>query len=375
MALSVIIFILILYGYALVMFLFTFEIEKDDSTSEEDLPEHLQRVSVIVPFRNEKDHLEGIVTDLASQSYPNELWEVIFIDDHSDDASFSNVESLIEIHHLAGRDFYLHSLTTDKSGKKAALSHGIGHAKYDWIIQVDADCRLGPGFIASHMSFLENHPSDLVAGLVTTRRGRGNLLSSFERLDMLSLMGSAAGSFGLGRPMLCSGANLAYSRELYYETRTFDPENVISSGDDMFLMIGARKLGKTLNFTLSRRSMVETSPVNDFGKLITQRMRWGSKTTSYRMTDIQSFALLVTLANIIILFLPLWIVLMPGSWPWLAGGWILKTFADFMILWRTTGATENRADLRQFLPVSLAYYPVFMITLAGILVRKPVWKR
>ena len=93
------------------------------------------------------------------------------------------------------------------------------------------------------------------------------------------------------------------------------------------------------------------------------------------MTDIQSLAVLVSLANLIILLLPLWIVLMPGSWPWLAGGWILKTFADFMLLWRITGATGNRSDLRLFLPVSLAYYPVFVITLAGILLGKPVWKR
>jgi biofilm PGA synthesis N-glycosyltransferase PgaC len=375
MALPVIIFILILYGYALVIFLFSFEIDRDETTGEEDLPEHMQRVSVIIPFRNEENHMEGIIMDLASQSYPDESWEVVFVDDHSEDASFTKVASLIEINHLAGRDFYLHSLTSGKSGKKAALAHGIGHAKYDWIIQVDADCRLGPGFIASHMSFLERHPSDLVAGLVTTGKGRTGFLGSFERLEMLSLTGSAAGSFGLGRPMMCSGANLAYSRELYNETRTFDPEHVIFSGDDMFLMIGARKLGKILSFSMNRRSMVETMPVKDFRKLIIQRIRWGSKTTSYRMTDIQSLAILVTLTNIIILFLPLWIVLMAGSWPWLAGGWILKTFADFMLLWRTAGATGNRADLRWFLPVSLSYYPLFMITLAGILLRKPAWKR
>lgn len=375
MALPVIIFILILYGYTLVMFLFSFEIERDENNKGEDLPEHPQRVSVIVPFRNEADRLEGIVMDLASQSYPDELWEAIFIDDHSDDGSFAKVESIIEINHLSGRDFFLHSLTTGRSGKKAALSLGISIAKNEWIIQVDADCRLGPGFITSHMSFLENHPSDLVAGLVSTGRERTGFLARFERLDMLSLMGCAVGSFGLGRPMLCSGANLGYSRDVYLETRIFDPENTISSGDDMFLMIGARKLGKILNFTTSRRSMVVTSPVKDFRRLISQRIRWGSKSTSYRMTDIQSLAILVSLANIIILLFPLWIVLMAGSWPWLAGGWVLKTFADFMLLWRITGTTGNRADLRLFLPVSLVYYPVFVITLAGILLGKPAWKK
>jgi biofilm PGA synthesis N-glycosyltransferase PgaC len=375
MALPVIFFILILYGYALVTLVFSFEIEREDDTAEKDLPEQPRSVSVIVPFRNETDQLEGIVKDLASQSYPDELWEVIFIDDHSDDGSFAKVESLLESNKLSGRNFYIHSLAPGKSGKKKALSHGIGQAKYDWIIQVDADCRLGPGFIASHMLFLEKHPSDLVAGLVKTGRERTGFLASYERLDMLSLMGIAAGSFGLERPMLCSGANLAYSRELYLEARSFDPENIISSGDDMFLMIGARKLGKTMNFTTRKRSMVETSPVKDFRKLIQQRIRWGSKTAFYRMTDIQSLAVLVSLANLIILFMPLWIVLMTGSWPWLVGGWILKTFADFILLWRITGAAGNRVDMRQFIPVSLIYYPIFVITLAGILLGKPVWKR
>jgi cellulose synthase/poly-beta-1,6-N-acetylglucosamine synthase-like glycosyltransferase len=303
------------------------------------------------------------------------LWEVIFVDDHSEDGSFLKLRTLLENSLLSGRGFYCLFLPPDKSGKKAALSYGIEYAKNDWIIQVDADCRIGTGFIVSHMSFLEKHPSDLVAGLVTSGRGDGNFLERFERLDLLSLSGSAAGSFGLGRPMMCSGANLAYSRELYMETRAFDPATSTASGDDMFLMIGARKLGKTLSFLMDRKSVAETRPVKDLRTLLAQRIRWGSKTTVYKMADIQWLAILVSLVNLIILFLPLWIILMAGAWPWLVGGVILKTFADFLLLYRITGATGHRIDLRLFIPASVVYYPIFAVTLVGALLGKPVWKR
>ena len=50
------------------------------------------------------------------------------------------------------------------------------------------------------------------------------------------------------------------------------------------------------------------------------------------MPDIQLLALLVSLANISILLMPLWFILFPGAWPWLAGACLLKTLADFMLL-------------------------------------------
>jgi glycosyltransferase involved in cell wall biosynthesis len=372
---AVIIFVLILYGYSLLIIIYSFEIGKESFADGRIHPGERRPVSIIVPFRNEVHHLPGIVNDLALQSYPGELWEVVFVDDHSDDGSVEQLESFMESRPHFEKAFTCVALPAGKSGKKAALALGVASAKNDWIIQVDADCRLGPEFIASHMSFLEEHPSDLVAGLVTTLRRKGGFLESYERLDILALMGSAAGSFGLGRPMMCSGANLAYSKDLYQETRSFDPEETSVSGDDMFLMIGARKLGRTLRFNSTGASMVETFPAKNLRSMVVQRIRWGSKTKRYRMADIQWLAVLVSVVNLIILLLPLWMFLLPGSWPWLAGGWLLKSFADFLMLWRMTGVTGNRADMRLFVPAVLVYYPLFLLTIAGILLVRPVWKR
>jgi len=368
MALPVIILLFLIYGYTLLILLFYLEIEHDPDPPG-NLKEHPRSVSVVVPFRNEEFHLPGLLEDLSRQSYPAELWEVIFVDDHSMDAS-SDILAKWTAKSTCIRSL---ALPPGMSGKKRALSYGIQLAEHDWIIQVDADCRVGPGFISAHLVFLDKHPSDLVAGIVTTS-GKGSFLETFERLDMLALVGSGAGSFSLGRPMMCSGANLSYSRKLHKETRSFDPESTVASGDDMFLMIGARKLGRTLSFITDRESIVRTVPQKDLRTLLAQRIRWGAKAPRYKILDIQLLALLVSLSNISILLMPLWIILFSQWWPWLAGAWMVKTMADFILLYRMTGITGSRGDLKMFLPVTLLYYPYFLVTVLGALMGRSVWK-
>ena len=92
------------------------------------------------------------------------------------------------------------------------------------------------------------------------------------------------------------------------------------------------------------------------------------------MADIQLLGLLVSLTNISILLLPVWIVLFTAWWPWLLGAWVFKTLADFMLLYRMTGICGSRRDLRLFLPVSLLYYPYFMLVVIGALRGRSVWK-
>ena len=369
MAIPLICLLLIIYGYTLIILLFFLEIEQDTDPVTGQHTFHLG-VSVVVPFRNEEDHLPGLLEDLSGQTYPEELMEIILVDDHSVDKSNSLVKALTA-HRV---NFRCLALPPGITGKKKALAYGIKHARHERIIQVDADCRLDHRFVDAHMTHLETNPSDLVAGFVTTRNEEGGFLEIFDRLDMLSLIGSGAGSFGLGRPMMCSGANLSYSRELYYETRPFDPEDRLASGDDMFLMIGARKLGRSINFISRKESIVRTAPQRELRAMLGQRIRWASKAGKLKMADIQMLAVLVVLANCGIFLMPLWFILFSAWWPWLAGAWIMKTLADFLLLFRMTGICGSRRDMKFFLPVSLLYYPYFMATLLGSVFGRPDWK-
>jgi len=370
MALPLLIILSIVCAYTLVLFLFSLGIQRERVPVDRE-PAHGSKVSVIIPFRNEEHNLPLLIHDLKVQTYPPGLFEVILVNDHSTDGSGGIVDSMV-----TGIPGFRHlSLLAGNSGKKAALSHGIQSALHERLIQVDADCRIGPEFIASHMAFLEKYPSDLVAGLVSTGQGKGGFLEVFERFDLLALAGTGAGSFGTGRPMMCSGANLAYSRGLYMETRSYDPVESTESGDDMFLMIGARKLKRVLAFNAAREACVHTAPVLSFRELLKQRIRWGAKSTRYGMADIQLLALLVAVTNLSVLLMPLWFFVFPGDWQWLAGACLLKSLADFVLLYKIAGICHQRSGLLWFIPVSMAYYPVFLVSLLGMVSGKKSWKR
>ena len=330
----------------------------------------LEKVTVVIPFRNELLYLADLVGDLTRQSYPVALHEVIFVNDHSDDGSGELVESLIR----ENSRFTCLELPAYTTGKKEALFYGISRASSSWIIQTDSDCRVEEHFISSHMAFLRSNPSDMVAGVVTTWDGDGGFTEILERLDLLSLVASGAGSFHFGRPVMCNGANLLYSKELFLETRGFDPTDKVLSGDDMFLMIGARKLGKRLTFSTSRKALVQTAPCKSLGSMIAQRMRWGSKTMHYGMIDIQALALLVVLTNLLVLCSPVWLLWIPQHWPWILAGWALKTGVDFSILYTITGYTNQKKSLLWFLPVSISNYFIQMIILIGSVFGRSEWK-
>lgn len=333
-------------------------------------PRYLEAVSVVVPFRNEAAGLPLLIDDLSVQSYPQGKFSVIFINDHSTDDSRLIVDSLIR----EKSGFICLDLPEGKTGKKEALFQGISNAGTKWIIQTDADCRLGPDFISLHMAFLEERPSDLVAGIVTTAHKRGGFLETFDRLDMLSMVGAGAGSFHYGKPLMCNGANLLYSKDLYYDTREFDPSEKIDSGDDMFLMIGARKLGRKLSFSLARGAMVITEPASGIGSMIDQRARWGSKSLRYKMFDIQAVATLVSVTNLLVLITPVWMIIFPGCWLFLLPILLLKSLTDFLLLWNITGITGQRRSLRSFIPVSLIYYFYLPAVLTSAMFKKKMWK-
>ncbi|MFZ9848246.1 MAG: glycosyltransferase, partial [Flavobacteriales bacterium] len=44
-------------------------------------------VSIVVPFRNEEKNLPACIASLKKLDYPRDLYEIIFVNDHSTDAS------------------------------------------------------------------------------------------------------------------------------------------------------------------------------------------------------------------------------------------------------------------------------------------------
>ena len=119
-------------------------------------PEPGVHVSILIPFRNERKNLPYLLNDLLGQTYPADRMEVLCINDHSEDGSACLFDSL----RRTSLKLSCLDLPEAKSGKKEALAYGMDQASGNWIIQLDADCRIGPGFVSSHMDFLKKNPSD-----------------------------------------------------------------------------------------------------------------------------------------------------------------------------------------------------------------------
>jgi biofilm PGA synthesis N-glycosyltransferase PgaC len=329
-----------------------------------------EKVNVIVPFRNEETNLPRLVSCLSGQDYPPHLCRVYLVNDHSSDQSLRVARSL-----TAGDiRFTVIDLPEGEAGKKAAIARAIGQAGEGWILQTDADCTMGSGWITSHMELAGSDRWQLLAGTVVTGIEKPGFLEAFEHLELLGLTGSAAGSFGWGRPLMCSGANLLYQKQLFTDTRRFDPGSRLPSGDDMFLMIGARKLGRASTFNITPGSGVITHPARDMKKLWQQRIRWAGKSGWYRMPGIQATAVLVALSAASVLTAIISGIAETGYRQWLLGGIALKCLADFILQLTVAGKTGEKRALRWFLPAWLLYQPFVLSVAAGSLLVRTSWK-
>ena len=121
-------------------------------------------VSIIIPARNEENIILTCLESIIKQNYPSTLFEVIIVDDHSEDNTNSITQKFITQHTL----HHISILTLDEKirGKKNALTQGINKAKGTLIITTDADCTRGTEWLSSIIQFYEAHSPMLIVSPV-----------------------------------------------------------------------------------------------------------------------------------------------------------------------------------------------------------------
>lgn len=230
-------------------------------------------VSVIVAFRNEAQNLENIVRDLGGSAFPSGNFEVILVDDHSNDNSVEIVSNLKEVY----PQLKLLRLPDDRQGKKEALRMGIDNAKFAVIATTDADCRLSKNWITCVASYFEDERTKMVLGPVKLSDD-GTFFGKLQILEFVSVAGTTAATVGLGHPVMANGANFAFRKAAYDEVGGYLDNLSIASGDDEFLMrkVFARyPMGiRYLNYY---EATVSTRPQPSLKAFVHQRMRWAGK--------------------------------------------------------------------------------------------------
>ncbi|MEM9997966.1 MAG: glycosyltransferase, partial [Bacteroidota bacterium] len=238
--------------------------------SGEDLP----FVSVIVPARDEADCIGSCIDGILANDYPADRFELIVVDDLSDDATpeivlarideVKGVDALHEVPVFAGFEDeesdqaaapdslrlrllqMPENLERKRAHKKRAIEKGIAHARGDVILTTDADCAVPPTWLRTMMQpfgqvetqadpLSDAEPGvALVSGPVLYTVHRPALLQ-IQALEFLGLVAVGAGAIGAGRPTLCNGANVAYRRDVFDALGGFAGIDHLTSGDDELL--------------------------------------------------------------------------------------------------------------------------------------------
>ena len=280
------------------------------------------KISVIIPARNEESNIGFLLAALQQQTYPKELFEVIVIDDHSEDRTAEIIKQF--------NDVKLVSLQQDviNSYKKKAIEKGIAVATGELIVATDADCMPPEEWLEMIVAFREKKQAVFIAAPVVIHCN-SSIVQLFQAMDFMVLQGITGAAVYKNNLSMCNGANLAYERRAFHEVNGFAAIDHIASGDDMLLMhkIG-RQYPDKVHYLKSKHAIVSTQPVKTWKEFFNQRIRWASKARQYDDKRILPVLILVYLLNLSFV-----VLIIAGFWNyyyWLAALllWLLKTLAE-----------------------------------------------
>lgn len=231
--------------------------------------------SLVIACHNEEANLPHLLSSLANQT--QSINEIVFIVDHSTDNTLALLQAWATQHENT------QVLSAHKHGKKAALSQAIQFAHNELIICTDADCQLQPQWAETIVNTYQEQPFDILILPVTMSEGI-NYVAQITRLEFLSLVSSGMSLAALGHPIMCNGANLAFRRSAWLQSKD-QLQNHLPSGDDVFLLHAIKARHGAIRVISHAHVIVTTHPTNTVNAFMRQRTRWGSKTLSYTDKD------------------------------------------------------------------------------------------
>ncbi|MCP4724557.1 MAG: glycosyltransferase [bacterium] len=230
-------------------------------------------VTILIPARNEEKNIGSCLDSIKSLDYPEDRFEVIVIDDHSDDSTAEIAsEKIRDLDNY--RLIKLSELENAGTGKIGGLIEGYKSAAGEIVFQTDADCRVPSTWIKTVLrKFSEN--TGVVGGLIYLRSKENTLFSRIQSLDWLYLVGIGAGANRVGFPLSCIGNNIAVRKKAYEDTGGYT-KIPFSITEDFALFKAIVRSGWKAGFSVSKDSLVESSPPETIKDLIRQRIRWSS---------------------------------------------------------------------------------------------------
>jgi cellulose synthase/poly-beta-1,6-N-acetylglucosamine synthase-like glycosyltransferase len=315
-------------------------------------------LSVIVPARNEENNIAVLLAALSQQSYPDDWFEIIVVDDFSTDNTAKTVSNFP----LTNLILIQPEVASQCSSKKKAIEAGIKKAKGELIITTDADCIPSKNWLHAINNIYAAKEAAFIAAPVKFSHDN-SLLQLFQSLDFLTLQGITAASVSADFHTMCNGANLAYKKDAFQKVNGFEGIDKVATGDDMLLMhkIWKQYPGKTF-YLKNKDAIVTTQPMLRWKDFFMQRRRWASKTLVYddfRIVVVLAFVYLLNclfVASIVASFIQSF------YWWYALGFWIAKTLIELPFVYSVAKFYDERKLVKYlflFQPLHI-FYTVFV---------------
>ena len=328
-------------------------------------------ISIVVSARNEEKNIKEFLHEIIKQNYPTENFELIFIDDFSDDATFEVAEAILKSSSLN----YQLIKQTEHRGKKQSLALAIEKSRGTIIITTDADVSYrNTKWLSTLSGYFKKFDPNLLIMPVDFETQNG-MLTTFQILENFALTAITAGYAGIQKPFMCNGANLAFKKSAYTAIKGYKSHLHISSGDDVFLLEDLKKLAPaSVHYFISRDLIVKTKAQTVFSNFFSQRIRWAYKAKHNPNLLNITGGIIILSANL--LFLALLVAILKKSViiPYLSIFVVAKVVFDFLLLFLAADFLGRIKNIWWLIPFECIYWIYAIVIGACSIFIKPYWK-
>jgi cellulose synthase/poly-beta-1,6-N-acetylglucosamine synthase-like glycosyltransferase len=200
-------------------------------------PISLPRVSVLIPCRNEQDHIGGCLESLLQNDYPHELLEVLVIDGMSEDDTRNIVAE------YTARHRFVTLLDNRARIAPSALNAGLRVATGEIVMRMDAHVTYPPHYIGRLVRALEESGVDGVGCAVDTRPSGPGAVARAIALALSHPFGVGNSYFRIGasqRRLVDTVPFGCYRREIFARYGPFDEDLVRGQDEEFNFRVGRR---------------------------------------------------------------------------------------------------------------------------------------
>ena len=268
--------IIIVICYLIIFIWLTFGIIKYKLIIDESFH---PKLSIIISAHNEEKNIGQLLKILINQDYQSE-YEIIIANDRSTDFT----QKIILDYSKKYNYIKLINIQDTPIGwghKKWALNKCIEKARYNIILQTDADCMPRSKWIKSMISNFANPNVIFISGPAPMENEK-NKLSKYYKLDSLAQDALSASGLVRNLSFSCTGRNMGFLKKSFLEINGYATiEHYKSGDDDLLLQKFSTLLDGEINFSFDPNSVVISSPPKSINEFFNQRIRYASKGFDY----------------------------------------------------------------------------------------------